>query len=555
MNYLSVCSGVEAASVAWKGLGWNPLGFSEIEKFPSEVLNHHYPNVPNLGDMTKYKEWNFGDRSVDLVVGGTPCQSFSVAGLRKGMEDPRGNLALTFCAILDKFRPQWFVWENVPGVLSSNKGRDFGSFLGAVAELRYGASYRVLDAQNFGVPQRRKRVFVVGHLGDWKPTAEVLFESESLRWHPKKSRQTRKNSPGYIASSFGAYSKSDVGGTSRSSGGDLGGGSETFIHVADTAPTLTSSAAGFSRVGNDTTADSQYIAIAENTIGRQPLNGGNGNGFTEGGPMYTLNATGVHGVAHGFEPGIARREGNPSRFTEEKSPTLRANMGDNQVAVAHMFKIRGGSPVETGTQGGTPGKQAGKGYLGQDEKTYTINTTQDQYLLPPIALAENTIGRQPLNGGNGDGFTEKGPMYTLNATGVHGVAHGFEPGIAKREGNPSRFTEEKSPTLRANMGDNQVAVAFDTYNTTVSDTNQTIKSPNGGVQESVGTIFKNMAVRKLTPIECERLQGFPDNYTNIKENCPDGHRYKAMGNSMAVPVMRWIGERINNFKGGNYDTV
>ena len=180
MNYLSVCSGVEAATVAWHKLGWNPVAFSEIEKFPSEVLAHHYPSVPNLGDMSNYKEWNFGKQSVDLVVGGTPCQSFSVAGLRKGMEDPRGNLALTFCAILDKFRPKWFVWENVPGVLSSNKGRDFGSFLGAVAELGYGASYRVLDAQNFGVPQRRRRVFVVGHLGDWRPTAEVLFEPESM---------------------------------------------------------------------------------------------------------------------------------------------------------------------------------------------------------------------------------------------------------------------------------------------------------------------------------------------------------------------------------------
>ena len=195
MNYLSVCSGVEAASVAWKGLWWNPLGFSEIEKFPSEVLQHHYPNVPNLGDMNNYKEWNFGKRSVDLVVGGTPCQSFSVAGLRKGMEDPRGNLALTFCAILDKFRPKWFVWENVPGVLSSNKGRDFGSFLGAVAELGYGASYRVLDAQNFGVPQRRRRVFVVGHLGDWRPTAEVLFEPESLSRHIEESRKKRKDTP------------------------------------------------------------------------------------------------------------------------------------------------------------------------------------------------------------------------------------------------------------------------------------------------------------------------------------------------------------------------
>ena len=183
------------------------------------------------------------------------------------------------------------------------------------------------------------------------------------------------------------------------------------------SPTLTRTS-----TGND------LFALAENTIGRQPLNGGNGNGFTKNGPMYTLNATGVHGVAHGFEPGIAKREGNPSRFTEEKSPTLRANMGDNQVAVAHTFKVRGGC------EGG------GKGYLGQDEKTYTISTIQDQHL------------------------------------------------------------------------------------------------------------YHHYRVRKLTPVECERLQGFPDNYTNIKENCPDGHRYKAMGNSMAVPVMRWIGTRINNYK-------
>jgi len=180
MNYLSVCSGIEAATGAWHHMGWNPVAFTEIEKFPSEVLKHHYPHVPNLGDMTKYKEWELNE-PIDILVGGTPCQSFSVAGLRKGLEDPRGNLALTYCGILDKFRPKWFVWENVPGVLSSNGGRDFGSFLGALVELGYGCTYRVLDAQYFGVAQRRRRVFVVGHLGDWKPTAEVLFESESLQ--------------------------------------------------------------------------------------------------------------------------------------------------------------------------------------------------------------------------------------------------------------------------------------------------------------------------------------------------------------------------------------
>ena len=185
MKYLSVCSGIEAATVAWRHMGWQPVGFSEIEKFPSQVLAHHYPDVPNLGDMTNYKEWDIG--SIDVLVGGTPCQSFSVAGLRKGLDDPRGNLALVYCGILDHFRPKWFVWENVPGVLSSAGGRDFGSFLGALAELGYGFAYRVLDGQWFGVAQRRRRVFVVGCLGDWRGAAAVLFESKSLRWDTEKN--------------------------------------------------------------------------------------------------------------------------------------------------------------------------------------------------------------------------------------------------------------------------------------------------------------------------------------------------------------------------------
>ena len=226
MKYLSVCSGVEAATVAWHDLGFEPVAFSEIEKFPSEVLNYHYPNVPNLGDMTKYKEWNLND-SIDLLVGGTPCQSFSVAGLRKGLEDPRGNLMLTYVGILDKFRPQWCVWENVPGVLSSNGGRDFGSFLGALVELGYGFSYRVLDAQHFGVPQRRRRVFVVGCLGNWISPAKVLFEPESLRRNNTKGKGTKQSAPAFTSSSFGGYGEGV--GTIRASGGDLGGGSETLV--------------------------------------------------------------------------------------------------------------------------------------------------------------------------------------------------------------------------------------------------------------------------------------------------------------------------------------
>jgi DNA (cytosine-5)-methyltransferase 1 len=194
VRYLSVCSGIEAATVAWHPLGWRPVAFSEIEPFPSAVLAHHYPDVPNYGDMTKFKEWP--DEPVDLLVGGTPCQSFSVAGLRKGLADPRGNLALVYLGIVDRFRPKWVVWENVPGVLSSSGGRDFGAFLGGLGELGYGWAYRVLDAQYCrtrrfprAVPQRRRRVFVVGYIGDWRPPAAVLLEPESLRGNPPPRRQ------------------------------------------------------------------------------------------------------------------------------------------------------------------------------------------------------------------------------------------------------------------------------------------------------------------------------------------------------------------------------
>ena len=351
MKYLSVCSGIEAATVAWHQLGFKPVGFSEIEKFPSQVLTHHYPNVNNYGDMTKYKEWDIG--TIDILVGGTPCQSFSVAGLRQGMQDPRGNLALTYCGILDRFKPKWFVWENVPGVLSSNGGRDFGSFLGAVAELGYGFAYRVLDAQNFGVPQRRRRVFVVGCLGDWRRAAEVLFEPGSLCWDIKTSRKKGQDVAACASSSTSvsvnnheecltAFRETLVAGTIKASGGVLAGGSETFVTK-----------------------------------------------------VYEAHP-------------------NDSRIKE---------MGNTCQTVTSRW----------GTGGGNV----------------------------PIALAENTIGRQPQNGGN--------------------------------------------------------------------------------------VLAQSMSVRRLTPVECERLQGFPDGYTDIQPNCKptaDGSRYKALGNSMAVTVMKWIGERI-----------
>jgi DNA (cytosine-5)-methyltransferase 1 len=386
MNYLSVCSGIEAATVAWHHMGWKPIGFSEIEKFPSQVLAHHYPDVTNFGDMTKYKEWQI-DGTVGLLVGGTPCQSFSVAGLRKGLEDPRGNLALTYCGILDHFRPKWFVWENVPGVLSSNGGRDFGSFLGALVELGYGFSYRVLDAQYFGVAQRRRRVFVVGHLGDWRPTAKVLFEFNCLRRDTAKGRKKGQE-------------------TSRN-------------FIPSIANTIQTTCNDYSR------------------------------------------ADGFNMIAYSYDD---HREG--LRIHKESTSTLCA---------------------AAGTGGGN------------------VPLT--------MAIQGNLIGRD-VGGPNGVGVSDRNTMYTLTKTDIHAVA----------------FAQNQ-------LGEVREANIFNTLNTNSNASGR-----------NTPLLRQNMAVRRLTEVECERLQGFPDNYTNIKENCPSGARYKALGNSMAVPVMRWIGERINNYE-------
>jgi DNA (cytosine-5)-methyltransferase 1 len=416
MRYLSVCSGIEAASVAWGTLGWEAVGFSEIEAFPSAVLRHHYPAVPNLGDMTKYQEWEI--ERPDVLVGGTPCQSFSVAGLRKGLADPRGNLALVYCGILDRFKPQWFVWENVPGVLSSGGGRDFGSFLGAVAELGYGFAYRVLDAQFFGVPQRRRRVFVVGYLGDWRPAAAVLFERESLRRDSAPSREK---------------------------------GQEVAPTVGTGAP--------FSRTGNGSEADALQPYAVANCLTARMHKG--------------INSTLDEGQTPVVAPTITAAN-DPSRSPQSSEVTQQvwAVMQATQAVAQPM----------------------------------PINTM--------VALRHEALGRD-----TGFGIGEAGdPAYTLTKGHSHAVAQPMAfP--ANLSGTQHASTENLAPSMGA-------------------------KNPTA-VQTA-------MQVRRLTPVECERLQGFPDNYTNIpwrgKPESPDGPRYKALGNSMAVPVMQWIGNRIDSFE-------
>ncbi len=456
MKYLSVCSGIEAATVAWHHMGWKPLGFSEIEKFPSQVLAHHYPQVTNFGDMTKYKEWKLDD-SIGLLVGGTPCQSFSVAGLRKGLDDPRGNLALTYVGILDKFRPKWCVWENVPGVLSSGGGRDFGSFLGALGELGYGWAYRVLDAQNFGVAQRRRRVFVVGCLGGWESAAKVLFESESLRGDIKKGRSEKKDIAYCLTKSPASHSSYNP---ARSEGNAV-----VVQWPANVASTLNAS------FGEKLGLENQHIDSGAPLFVMQPIpihaqatqykgggsnrnNDGKGNGLDigkPGDPMNTLDTSSRHAVAY-------ENHGTDSRIKEISiSPTVTARWGT------------GGNNV-------------------------------------PLAMGFNTNARP----------------------------------------DEMNFLDEQSNTLTASQNS---GVFCDTYNGTIQgDIAATMTADMAGPTHSGPKVMQNMAVRRLTEVECERLQGFPDNYTNIKENCPSGARYKALGNSMAVPVMRWIGERINNYE-------
>ena len=482
MKYLSVCSGIEAASVAWHDLGWTPVAFSEIEPFPSAVLAHHYPDVPNVGDMTKFKEWNL--EPIDLLVGGTPCQSFSVAGLRKGLDDPRGNLMLTFLAIAERERPKWIVWENVPGVLSSNGGQDFGTFLAALGELGYGWAYRVLDAQWFGVAQRRRRVFVVASLGDQAGAAAVLFESESVCRNPAPSREKGQGAARGVGGgpANGSISGAVTRKWAKGSGGPAG--DECYNMVA------------------------QPVAIQGTLIGRGDNAGPQGSGVDERGSMFTLTKTDVHAVAQPVAICTDMR-GHGDGHT---APTLRAKETANDfapmVAVAQpvAFKVRGGVEVDSA------GKAAGKGYLGSEETAFTLAATQDQWIGQPV-------GTDCYNGA----ITGE-VAATLGTGSGTGVAAG-----------PSVMQAVDVKQVQWASGGGQVE-------------NDTAQALRAGAEYNYQFARVAMQVRRLTPVECERLQGFPDGYTNIpwrkKDEAPDGPRYKALGNSMAVPCMKWIGERI-----------
>ncbi len=432
----SVCSGIEAASVAWHPLGWRASFLSEIEPFPRAVLAYHYPSVPLHGDFTTIHAGDY--EPIDLLVGGTPCQDFSIAGKREGLGGERGNLTLEFARLAFRLRPKWVVWENVPGVFSNNEGRDFGAVLACFAGYSagsafaapvggwqnagaapaagpdgYGLAWRVLDAQFAGVPQRRRRVFVVGYLGDWRRAAAVLFERHSLSWNSPPSREAGKG-----------FAVGALAGTSP------GGGW---------------------RVGADEAAAGHLVAF-----------GGNNTA----GPIDVATAVNACASASG-------------RLDFE-----------SETFVAHSLRAEGFDASEDGTGRGIP------------LIPISFDTTQ-------ITSKENRSNPQA-----GD------PCHPL-ASGAHAPAVAFD---CKSSGRNGFGIGEVSPTLRS-MGH--------------KDSHQ-----NAGGQVAVNGAS---GVRRLTPRECERLQGFPDYYTLVPfrgKPSADGPRYKALGNSMAVPCMAWIGSRI-----------
>lgn len=472
MKFLSICSGIEAASVAWNPLGWKAVAFSEIEPFPCAVLEHHYPDTPNLGDMTKFNDWKIND-SINLVCGGTPCQSFSVAGLRKGMADPRGNLALVFLGIVDRFRPRWVVWENVPGVLSSNGTEDFGAFLGALGELEYGSAYRVFDAQYFGLAQRRKRVFVVGHLGDWRPSAAVLFERESLSGNPPPRREARQ----------------------------------------DVAPTISARTKGGGGLGTDFDCDGGLIMSHD--------------------PACTLTARDYKGPLQEADLSTVIAHSLRAQSQSAHDPSL-------ETYVTHALTGNGHDASEDGTGRGTP--------------------------IVPIDLRNALRGEKALDAGGGIGRPGD-PAFSVTR---NPQAVAFNPTAGTLEANqiPAVVFDTTQVTSKANRsnpqpGDPCHPLASGAHAPAIAIQAGALREnpdsgPDGvGVQEGaaytlearaeVQAVSTTYAVRRLTPRECERLQGFPDDYTLIPyrgKPAKDGPRYKALGNSWAVPCVRWIGERI-----------
>ena len=580
MRYGSVCSGIEAATAAWHHMGWEAAFFSEIEKFPCAVLQHRYPDVPLHGDFTTIKENEYG--KIDLLVGGTPCQSFSVAGLRGGLDDDRGNLALEFCRLAQREQPRWIVWENVPGVLSSNGGRDFGSILGALEDLGYGLAYRVLDAQYFGVAQRRRRVFVVGYLGDWRPAAAVLFERHSMSGHPAPSREKRQEATDAAATGaggsggdgrarsavdtfecggIGSYSASDNSSPLLRTGADLGPGCEALVASTfsedGTARTLTARYDSSPCVdrGPDVVGTLTRASSAGGTITQQDVSAGH---------IIVTDVPDVVGTLRTKRPGEGGVQGDFDHIVPVISPALNTQSGSHHAPDTKAYvAYHEVAATLTNSRSATQCPNEDTTLVGFDAPDVvgtlrahhpgTAGVQSDTDHIVAYAIQERAVCENPDAGPDGIGVRADDAAYTLEARSTP-QAVAFQPAIAWSE-ELTASVDLAGTIQRGGSGGRHDGVMVPT---------EIYQDSEFGVQayDQAGTLragripahqmtLQQSTVRRLTPVECERLQGFPDNFTAIPwrkkdaDQCPDGPRYKALGNSMAVPVMRWIGERIN----------
>lgn len=568
IRFGSVCSGIEAASVAWSPLGWRAAWLAEIEPFPSAVLAHHYPDVPNLGDMMALPgRIASGDvEAPDVFCGGTPCQAFSVAGLRKSLDDARGNLSLTFCEIANAIdtrraargqQPAIVFWENVPGVLST-KDNAFGCFLaglagedgaleppggkwsnaGVVLGPQRAVAWRVLDAQYFGVAQRRRRVFVVASARRGFDPAQVLFEFDGVRRDTAPSREARQTAPSGSGSSASSCGPAvGVCPTLRAGGNQTGG---------DRPP------------GTDVdTADSLIITMAHGQ-------GGAEIGFDRG-PCLTCNheapIAAIPSTTH-----TLRGEG----FDASEDGTGR---GTPLVPVCHV------DTMPTMTAGGPAASSHNQ----------TSGQMRDQYIVP-VMDAGVRYANYSHDYAN-DRITDPSginPALTARTT-ASGNLNVLAPVAfpANLSGTQCASTEDLAPAMGAK---NPTGVAYTTklHNTASNQAGKVYEEYTTSLDRSSPppALLTAMQVRRLTPTECERLQGFPDGYTDIPWTeyqriqkraakagtsfeselkkrgkvlrgpnmpaCPDGPRYKALGNSWAVPNVRWIGARINAWLEAEY---
>lgn len=548
MRYASVCSGVEAASLAWMPLGWEPVWFSEIEPFPCEVLKQRFPGVQNLGDMTKIDGEKYRG-TVDLLVGGTPCQGFSVAGKQGGLDDPRSALCLAYCRLLGTMRPRWFVWENVPGVFSTNGGEDFKAFLRKIDEIGYSCAWRVLDAQYIrvdgyprAVPQRRRRVFVVGYLGEWRYPASVLFEPGCLHRDTPPRRTPEEETPGgagrgaqtagFRAMSIGNGQAGELGCANDSIAQTLhcmhdqqavlcyeNHAQDSRIKEIDCSPVISAKAG----TGGGNLPLVQHILYDNQTRAREPKSCGDVSCCLQA-------AIGMAGNNLPLEPHKQPEEVNDADAKKR-----------NPVEILSILRKE-------------IGEENFRNEIGRLRSIYEKEVLQSTVHGDGVRCkADNNNGKVNMS----IPCTEDCPIYDMRDVWC-GKCNGCPP-------QGQGFYEQCSGELNASMS--QMSQSDSCKKEDVCNMRNTAKGTwllrkaLGKIQEirqpaSVQTQSvrhdTRATVRRLLVVEAERLMGFPDDHTRIPwrgkpaEKCPDSPRYKACGNSMCVNVMRWIGMRIEN---------